>query len=156
FVSHSSLSLDERRQSERAFAEARDCVIVSTSTLELGIDIGDLDRMIQIDSPRSVGAFLQRLGRTGRRAGTARNALFLATEHETFLRAAGLLHLWAGGFVEPITPLPSPRHIAAQQFLALALQESRFARATWREWWSDSPVMTDGEVVLDYLVSEDF
>ncbi|MGX5681700.1 DEAD/DEAH box helicase [Schumannella luteola] len=156
FVSHSSLSLDERRQSERAFAEARDCVIVSTSTLELGIDIGDLDRMIQIDSPRSVGSFLQRLGRTGRRAGTSRNALFLATEHENFLRAAGLLHLWAGGFVEPITPPPSPHHIAAQQFLALALQESRFARATWREWWSDSPVMADGEVVLDYLVSEGF
>ena len=156
FVSHSSLSLDERRHSERAFAEARDCVIVSTSTLELGIDIGDLDRMIQIDSPRSVASFLQRLGRTGRRAGTSRNALFLATEHETFLRAAGLLHLWAGGFIEPITPPPSPRHIAAQQFLALALQESRFARASWRKQWPGSPVMADGEVVLDYLVSEGF
>ncbi|WAC52172.1 DEAD/DEAH box helicase [Frigoribacterium sp. SL97] len=156
FISHSSLSLDERRQSERAFAEARDCVIVSTSTLELGIDIGDLDRMIQIDSPRSVGSLLQRLGRTGRRAGTSRNALFLATEHETFLRAAGLLHLSTRGFVEPITPPPSPRHIAAQQFLALALQESRFARTTWHKWWSESPVMADGEVVLDWLVEEGF
>jgi ATP-dependent Lhr-like helicase len=156
FVSHSSLSLDERRQSERAFAEARDCVIVSTSTLELGIDIGDLDRMIQLDSPRSVSSFLQRLGRTGRRAGTSRNALFLATETETFLRAAGLLQLWGGGFVEPITPPPSPRHIAAQQFLALALQEGRFARVTWRDWWADSPVMADGDAVLDYLVTEEF
>jgi ATP-dependent Lhr-like helicase len=156
FVSHSSLSLDERRQSERAFAEARDCVIVSTSTLELGIDIGDLDRMIQIDSPRSVGSFLQRLGRTGRRSGSARNALFLATEHETFLRAAGLLQSWGRDFVEPITPPPSPRHIAAQQFLALALQESRFVRATWREWWADSPVMDDGDEVLDYLVEHGY
>ena len=51
YVSHSSLSVDERRRSERAFAEGRDCVIVATSTLELGIDIGDLDRMIQLDSP---------------------------------------------------------------------------------------------------------
>ena len=156
FISHSSLSLDERRQSERAFSEVRDCVIVSTSTLELGIDIGDLDRMIQVDSPRSVGSFLQRLGRTGRRAGTSRNALFLATEHETLLRAAGLLHLWGRGFVEPITPPPSPRHIAAQQFLALALQEGRFARATWQEWWADSAVMADGEAVLDYLLATGF
>lgn len=156
FISHSSLSLDERRQSEKAFAEARDCVIVSTSTLELGIDIGDLDHMIQLDSPRSVGSFLQRLGRTGRRAGTSRNALFLATEHETFLRAAGLLHLWGTGFIEPITPPPSPRHLAAQQFLALALQEGRFARTTWREWWADSPVMADGDSVLEYLVAEGF
>nr|WP_246865386.1 helicase-related protein [Cryobacterium sp. BB307] len=156
FISHSSLSLDERRQSERAFAEARDCVIVSTSTLELGIDIGDLDRMIQIDSPRSVGSFLQRLGRTGRRAGTSRNALFLATEHETFLRAAGLLQLWSTGFVEPVTPPPAPRHIAAQQFLALALQEGRFARATWQQWWAGSPVMADGDLILDYLVEAAF
>ena len=156
FVSHSSLSLDERRQSERAFAEARDCVIVATSTLELGIDIGDLDRMIQVDSPRSVGSFLQRLGRTGRRAGSFRNALILATEHESFLRAAGLLLLWGTGYVEPIAPPPSPRHIAAQQFLALALQEHRFMRATWRQWWAESPVMDDGEAVIDYLVSAEF
>ena len=48
FVSHSSLALDERRRAEAAFAEGRDCVIVSTSTLELGIDVGDLDRVIQV------------------------------------------------------------------------------------------------------------
>jgi ATP-dependent Lhr-like helicase len=156
FISHSSLSLDERRQSEKAFAEARDCVIVSTSTLELGIDIGDLDRMIQLDSPRSVGSFLQRLGRTGRRPGTARNALFLTTNHDTLLRASGLLQLWGTGFVEPIVPPPSPRHIAAQQFLALALQEGRFARGSWREWWAGSPVVADGAEVLNYLISEQY
>ncbi|HEY3006229.1 MAG TPA: DEAD/DEAH box helicase, partial [Kribbellaceae bacterium] len=49
FLSHASLSLDERRRAERAFAEARGCVIVATSTLELGVDVGDLDRVIQID-----------------------------------------------------------------------------------------------------------
>lgn len=45
FVSHSSLSKDERLQAEKAFTEGRNCVIVSTSTLELGIDVGDLDRV---------------------------------------------------------------------------------------------------------------
>jgi Lhr-like helicase len=44
-VSHSSLSVDERRRAEKAFSEARHCVIVATSTLELGIDAGDLDRV---------------------------------------------------------------------------------------------------------------
>lgn len=156
YVSHSSLSVDERRRSERAFAEGRDCVIVATSTLELGIDIGDLDRMIQLDSPRSVSSFLQRLGRTGRRAGTVRNALFLATDNDTILRAAGMLHLWGTGFVEPVVPPPSPRHIAAQQLLALALQEGRFARATWHEWWAGSHAMDGAEEVLEYLVDEQF
>ena len=51
FLSHASLSLDERRRAEAAFAEARDCVIVATSTLELGIDVGDLDRVVQINAP---------------------------------------------------------------------------------------------------------
>ena len=48
---HASLSLDERRRAEQAFAEGRDCVIVSTSALELGVDVGDLDRVIQVNSP---------------------------------------------------------------------------------------------------------
>src|SRR5206468_1738580 len=43
FVSHSSLGLEERRQAEAAFAQKTNCVIVATSTLELGIDVGDLD-----------------------------------------------------------------------------------------------------------------
>jgi ATP-dependent helicase Lhr and Lhr-like helicase len=74
FVSHSSLSADTRRQTEAAFGTATNCVIVATSPLELGIDIGDLDHVIQIDAPATVASFLQRLGRTGRRPGTTRNA----------------------------------------------------------------------------------
>jgi superfamily II DNA/RNA helicase len=63
FGSHSSLALDERRRAETAFAESRDCVIVATSTLELGVDVGDLDRVVQVGSPRTVASFLQRRDR---------------------------------------------------------------------------------------------
>lgn len=156
FVSHSSLSVEERRRSEQAFAEARDCVIVSTSTLELGIDIGDLDRVIQLDAPFSVASFLQRLGRTGRRPGSRRNTLFLTTTNEAFLRAAGLLRLWVDGYVEPVIPPPSPRHLVAQQFMALALQEGRFSRASWRDWWGGLPMFDDAELVLDHLIAREF
>lgn len=151
FVSHSSLSAEERRRSEQAFAEAQNTVIVATSTLELGIDVGDLDRVIQVDAPRTVASFLQRLGRTGRRPGTKRNTLFLATNEDTFLEAAGLLLLWKRGFVEPITPPPNPRHLTAQQLLALALQEGAYGANTWREWWGTLGLMDDGESVLAYL-----
>ena len=139
FVSHSSLGLDERRRSEEAFSQSRDCVIVATSTLELGIDVGDLDRVVQIDAPATVASFLQRLGRTGRRPGTVRNCLFLATSDDGFLRASGLLRLWLDGYVEPVVPPPEPFHIFAQQLLALALQEGRIGRATWREWLGEMP-----------------
>ena len=156
FVSHSSLSADERRRSEQAFAEGQNTVIVATSTLELGIDIGDLDRVIQLDAPRTVASFLQRLGRTGRRPGTRRNALFLATSTDAFLEAAGLLLLWKRGFVEPITPPPHPRHLVAQQLLALALQEGAYGAGAWRQWWGNLDLMGDADEVLTYLRDEGF
>jgi ATP-dependent Lhr-like helicase len=95
FMSHASLSVDERRRAEEAFAEARDCVIVSTSTLELGIGVGDLDHVIQIDTPATVASFLQRLGRTGRRPGSTRNCLFRTVDEDGSIGAAALLLLWS-------------------------------------------------------------
>lgn len=156
FVSHSSLSTAERRISERAFAEATNCVIVATSTLELGIDIGDLDRVIQIDAPMSVASLLQRLGRTGRRLGNVRNMLVLATSDSAFLRAAGLLLLWSRGYVEPVITPPAPHHIGAQQLLALALQEGAYGRGAWNEWWSNLPFMAGAEEILNHLLQENF
>ncbi|MEU9822875.1 DEAD/DEAH box helicase [Pseudonocardia alni] len=157
YLSHSSLSAAERRRSEQAFAEARDCVIVATSTLELGIDVGDLDRVIQIGAPRTVASFLQRLGRTGRRPGSSRNCLFLALDQDQVLNAAGLLTKWAEGWVEPVVPPAAPRHIVAQQLLALTLQEHKLGRTTWQEWWGGlGPMESDGREVLDYLLEKGF
>ena len=122
FVSHASLSVSERRQAEAAFAEEKDCVIVATSTLELGIDVGDLDRVIQIDSPSSVSSFLQRMGRTGRRADGRRNCLFLTTNDDAFLLALGVTPKWSEGWVEAAVPPPEPWPILAQQALVLVLE----------------------------------
>lgn len=134
FVSHSSLSLEERRAAEDAFSQGNDCVIVATSTLELGIDVGDLDRVIQIDAPFTVSSFLQRIGRTGRRTGSSRNCLFLATKDDAFLRALALLVLWRKGYVEPVIPPPKPVHIYAQQVMALSLQEGGIGVADLSAW----------------------
>ena len=159
FVSHASLSVDERRRAEQAFAEGRDCVIVATSTLELGIDVGDLDRVIQIDSPATVASFLQRLGRTGRRPGTSRNMLFLTTgDGLPLLVATGLLHLWSTGFVEPVTAPPLPLHLLAHQLLAYAIQEGRIGRHLWADVLGRLPVYAeaiesgDAAAIVDHLV----
>ena len=134
FVSHSSLSVDERQRAELAFAQSSNCVIVATSTLELGIDVGDLDRVIQIDATGSVASFLQRLGRTGRRPGAVRNCLFLATDHESLIQAIAIVEQWRTGYVEPIRPPVLPLHILAQQIMALALQEKGIGIRSWQEW----------------------
>ncbi len=134
YVSHSSLSADERKRAELAFAEGGSCVIVATSTLELGIDVGDLDRVIQIDSPSTVASFLQRIGRTGRRQGSTRNCLFLALTEESLLQCVALVRLWQAGYVEPVKPPKHPIHLFTQQVIALLLQERALPKDDWRAW----------------------
>ncbi|MGW0570963.1 DEAD/DEAH box helicase [Streptomyces tauricus] len=157
FLSHASLSVDERRRAEEAFSEARDCVIVSTSTLELGIDVCDLDRVIQLDAPATVASFLQRLGRTGRRPGANRNCLFLTLGTDGLLSAAALLLKWSQGWVEPVVAPPEPRHIVAQQLIALCLQEHRVGDRLWQEWWNGlGSFGPSAEPIVRHLVSEGF
>lgn len=157
FLSHASLSMDERRRAEQAFTEARNCVIVSTSTLELGIDVGDLDRVIQIDTPATVSSFMQRLGRTGRRPGTVRNTLFLCRSGDTLAAAAGLLLLWSRNWVEPVIAPPEPRHIVAQQLLALCLQEHRVGDQMWPHWWNGlEPFGPAAEPIARHLIEHGY
>ncbi len=158
FVSHSSISRDERRQAEEAFSQRTDCVIVSTSTLELGIDVGDLDRVIQVDAPATVSAFLQRLGRTGRRPGSTANMLFLATRPETLLRALALDLLRESGFVEPVKPPLNPQHILVQQLLALCLQEGTVGRWIWADWLAGSGLAASSnpEALATYMLDRGF
>ncbi len=157
FVSHSSLGIEERRAAEHAFAQKQNCVIVATSSLELGLDVGDLDRVIQIDAPATVSSFLQRMGRTGRREGTRSNCLFLATTDEGLLRAAALLDLWGRGYVEPVIAPPKPYHILAQQLMALVLQERGIGRRAFVEWLADVPAFNampneQVEALVDHLI----
>lgn len=143
FVSHSSLSAGQRREAEAAFSSDCNCVIVATSTLELGIDVGDLDRVIQIDAPGSVASFLQRIGRTGRRLGSSRNCLFLATSDNALLHATALVALWETGFVEPIVAPRDPYHLFVQQLLALTLQTGGIQTDGWRNWLGRFPAFAN-------------
>ncbi len=107
--------------------------------------------------PRTVASFLQRLGPTGRRAGTTRNCLFLCLDDEQEPLTLGMVDRWARGWVEPIVPPPSPRHIAAQQLMALCLQEHRIGVVTWRDWWGSLPIFDDtADDILQFLCAEGY
>lgn len=143
FLTHASLAQSERRDAERAFAERQNCVIVSTSVLELGIDVGDLDHVIQIDCPNTVASFLQRMGRTGRRSGATPNCTFLTTKEDTTVQAAALLRLWKSGFVEPVRPSRRAFHILAHQLMALGIQLDGVRRNQWFAWLEDATPFAD-------------
>jgi len=160
FLSHSSLAVAERAAAERAFEEENNCVIVATSALELGIDVGDLDHVLQLDAPSTVSSFLQRMGRTGRRAGTRPNCTFLATSEEAVLQAAALLRLNAAGYVEPTEPSARAPHVLAHQVLALGIQQLGVGVADWWPWLEGCASfagLDEGErqQLVDHMLAED-
>ncbi|NEP14936.1 MAG: DEAD/DEAH box helicase [Symploca sp. SIO2C1] len=86
-VHHGSISASLREAAEEAMCSSSPAVTAATVTLELGIDIGQLERVIQVNAPLSVSSFLQRLGRTGRR-GSPADMRFVATEAELLEEAS--------------------------------------------------------------------
>lgn len=136
FIHHSSVSRADRTLAEEQFAKGQNTAIVCTSTMELGIDVGDLDQVIQVDAPASVASFLQRLGRTGRRANTRSNCTFFCLSPESLLQSVALLRLAEAGWVEDVKPAAHAMHVLAHQVMALILQEggiSRYALMPWVE-----------------------
>ncbi|MCA9677785.1 MAG: DEAD/DEAH box helicase, partial [Myxococcales bacterium] len=134
FIHHSSVSRGERQQAEVQFAYGENTAIVCTATMELGIDVGDLDQVIQFDAPASVASFLQRLGRTGRRAGRRANTTFLCTTSESLLQAVAIAQLADAGWVENVRPAEHAVHILAHQVMALCLQEHGVSRHRILDW----------------------
>ncbi len=122
FVHHSSISLDERKAAEARFAQGTNACIVCTSTLELGIDVGDLDLVLQANAPTSVSSFLQRMGRTGRRKGTTANMTFLCEKPEAALLAVALVELAREGWVENVGVQDRCWPVVVHQILAMCLQ----------------------------------
>jgi len=122
FLHHASLSAETRERSETAFQQSLQACIVCTSTMELGLDVGDLDRVVQLHNPSSVASMLQRLGRSGRRDQPAHMA-FVTDEHWSFLLTCGLLRLALEGYVEPLEPSTRSLALYAQQVLARSVAE---------------------------------
>jgi len=128
FVHHSSVSLEERRLAEERFAGGGSAAIVCTSTLELGIDVGDLDNVFQSNAPGTVSSFLQRMGRTGRRANTIANTTFFCDNPESVLQAIALVELAREGWVESIPPQDRCWPVLVHQLLAFTLAAGGVSR----------------------------
>lgn len=134
FIHHSSVSRADRTLAEEQFARGQNTAIVCTSTMELGIDVGDLDQVIQVDAPSTVASFLQRIGRTGRRSNTRSNCTFFCLSTESLLQSVALLRLAERGWVEDVRPASHALHILAHQVMALILQEGGMSRHRLLPW----------------------
>jgi ATP-dependent Lhr-like helicase len=115
---HGSLSKDRRLRIERRLRAGELKALVATASLELGIDIGPVELVCQIGSPRSIATFLQRVGRSNHsRAGTPKGRLYPMTRDE-LVECAALLSAVRAGHLDAIHPPRAPLDIAAQQVVA--------------------------------------
>lgn len=161
FVHHSSVSLDERKLAEDRFHHGQQACIVCTSTLELGIDVGDLDAVLQADAPSTVSSFLQRIGRTGRRAGQTSNMAFFCEETESMLLAVALIELARSQWVEDVAVQTRCWPVMVQQLMAMSLQ---FGAISPEDAWTQLARVPDFkgisreefDALLTHLVRHDF
>ncbi len=115
---HGSLSKERRLRVETRLRAGDLKVLVATASLELGIDIGPVELVCQIGSPRSIATFLQRVGRSNHsRAGTPKGRLFPMTRDE-LVECTALLAGVRGGRLDRIVPARLPLDIVAQQIVA--------------------------------------
>ncbi|HEX6883008.1 MAG TPA: DEAD/DEAH box helicase [Planctomycetota bacterium] len=115
---HSSLARDRRLAAEQRLKAGELSALVATTSLELGIDIGDVDLVCQLGTPRSIATFLQRVGRAGHGVGrTPKGRLFPLTQDE-LVEAAALFRALQSGVLDR-TPTPRPAlDVLAQQIVA--------------------------------------
>jgi len=120
---HGSLSRKLRLAAEKKLKEGQVKVLVATASLELGIDIGTVDLVIQINSPRAIAVALQRVGRSGHWRGALPKGRFFATTRDDLLECAALVRAIRHGDLDRLMIPESPLDVLAQQIVASCAAE---------------------------------
>jgi ATP-dependent Lhr-like helicase len=128
-VHHGSLSRVVRQEAEEAFREGKLRGLVATSSLELGIDIGEVDHVVQVGSPHQVGRLVQRVGRSGHRLEKTIHGTVLAFDDDDLEEATVLARRAMAGEIEPTRWRTRNRLAIAQQIVAALRAEGSTDRA---------------------------
>jgi len=136
---HGSLSKDRRLRVETALREGRLRALVATASLELGIDVGPVELVCQIGSPRSIATFLQRVGRSGHFLGGLPKGRLYPLTRDELVECAGLLRAVRGGRLDRVHPPEAPLDILAQQIVAACAAEPWKEEELYRCFRSAAP-----------------
>ncbi|GLY94750.1 DEAD/DEAH box helicase [Actinoplanes sp. NBRC 103695] len=116
---HGSVSREERKQIEEALKSGRLPAVVATSSLELGIDMGAVDLVVQIEAPPSVSAGLQRIGRAGHQVGAVSRGVVFPKHRGDLVSCAVVSERMTAGAIEELRYLRNPLDVLAQQIVAM-------------------------------------
>lgn len=117
---HGSVSKDRRKQIEEQLKRGQLRCVVATSSLELGIDMGSVDLVIQIAPPLSVSSGLQRVGRADHKVGGVSHALFYPVTRQQIIGMVASVESMRSGDLEPLRIISNPLDVLAQQTVAVA------------------------------------
>ncbi|MBF5033322.1 DEAD/DEAH box helicase [Micromonospora sp. ANENR4] len=120
---HGSVSREERKQIEEALKSGRLPAVVATSSLELGIDMGAVDLVVQIEAPPSVAAGLQRVGRAGHQVGAVSRGVVFPKHRGDLLSCTVVAERMGAGAIEELHYPRNPLDVLAQQIVAMVALE---------------------------------
>ncbi|WP_328338902.1 ATP-dependent helicase [Micromonospora sp. NBC_00421] len=120
---HGSVSREERKQIEEALKSGRLPAVVATSSLELGIDMGAVDLVVQIEAPPSVAAGLQRVGRAGHQVGAVSRGVVFPKHRGDLLSCTVVAERMTAGAIEELHYPRNPLDVLAQQVVAMVALE---------------------------------
>jgi ATP-dependent helicase Lhr and Lhr-like helicase len=120
-IHHSSLSKEERIETEKGLKEGKIKTLVCTSSMELGIDVGEIEQVIQVGSPRQVARLLQRVGRSGHSRGRVSKGIVLAVEFDDIVEASVIAKKALAGDIEETDYFSNSLDVLAHQIVGLTL-----------------------------------
>ncbi len=152
YAHHGSLSKALRLEVENRLKAGRLKAIVATASLELGIDIGQLDQVILVQSPSSISSAVQRIGRSGHGVGRSSRAEFVATHAVDVLTAAALREAVTEKKIEPVRPVSAPLDVLAQVVVSMTGVETWNADALYHTLRSSYPFHELTRIAFDLVV----
>lgn len=163
FSHHSSVDREVREYVEY-FAKnnnRQNFCISCTSTLELGIDIGTVDEVVQIDATHSIASLIQRVGRSGRKEGESSNLFLYATNEWSLLQSIACWLLYKEGFIEPSQKNEKPYDILVHQALSITKGHSGIKLTELVKQIKENSAFNQVEIseieqILNHLIEIDF
>ncbi|PYM16699.1 MAG: hypothetical protein DMD81_11780 [Candidatus Rokuibacteriota bacterium] len=136
---HGSLSRRTRLDAETRLKNGQLSALVATSSLELGIDIGAIDLVVQLQSPRNVAAALQRVGRAGHLLSRVSKGRFVVTKGDELIEAAAVVRSIHARELDRVAIPEAPLDVLAQQIVASVAVESLTVDALWQRLCRAAP-----------------